>query len=228
MYAGHKHEASVARHSNAWLNGLKNWLADDAHHWETLLADVPGRPWSASPRRPLASTASDDLLGLLAKYNLQYRRPAPHNFTMLDGWTLNRMTNIDDEVLQLFTGPQYNIATPELRHTHVWQQSDVDWNSWSAHPSSVLVPVFSPHSPTSAVGEEQYYCRSVTTTTFPAFCYLLGEQFTAAEIEAAWLEPPACEAGGKSWRQWPQVPFETMVSDTVNVSAVCSRSAVGD
>ena len=59
----------------------------------------------------------------------------------------------------------------------------------------MLVPVSLKHSPTSAVGEEQYYVRSVTTVTFPALCYLLGEQFTAAEIEEVWLALPIVKPG---------------------------------
>ena len=89
VYASDTHEAELVRHSHAWLNGMKEWLNRDPYHWAILLADVSGRPWSAKSGRPLASThIADDLLGLLTKYNLQYRRAAPHNFIMLDGWTL--------------------------------------------------------------------------------------------------------------------------------------------
>ena len=100
------------------------------------------------------------------------------------------MTRIDQDVFKLFMSEKYAIDRNQLRHTMVWSYSSVDWISWGDKPSSMLVPVTSPDSPTSVVGEEVYLCRSVAATNFPAFCYLLGEHFTAAEIEAVWLTFP--------------------------------------
>ena len=136
--------------------------------------------------------------GMFSKYNLQYRRPAPHNLSMLDNWTKNLMINIDQDVFKLFMSEKYAIDRDQLRHTMVWSYSSVDWIFWGYKPSSMLVPVASPDSPTSAVGEEVYLCRSVTATNFPAFCYLLGEKFTAAEIEAAWLALPLVMPGKRN------------------------------
>ena len=144
--------------------------------------------------------------GMFAKYNLEYRRPAPHNHSMLDNSSKNLMTRIDQDVFKLFMSEKYAIDRDQLRHTMVWSYSSVDWNSWGDKPSSMLVPVTSPASPTSAVGVEVYLCRSVTATNFPAFCYLLGERFTAVEIEAAWLTlqlvmPLKRNRGGNKFRQ---------------------------
>ena len=129
---------------------------------------------------------------MMSKYNCQYRRPSPHNFTMLDTWIQTLMTNIPPVERKLFLSELYNISLDDLQYTYVWDKPDVDWVLWADAPSSMLVPVF------SAVGEQEYICRSVTTTNFPAFCYLLGEWFTAAEIEKAWLQLPLVKAGKKS------------------------------
>ena len=133
--------------------------------------------------------------GMFAKYNLEYRRPAPHNHSMLDNWSKNLMTRIDQDVFKLFMSEKYAIDRDQLRHTMVWGYSSVDWNSWGDKASSMLVPGISPHSPTSAVGGEVYICRSATATNFPACWYLMGEKFTAVEIEAAWLTLPLVMPG---------------------------------
>ena len=204
VFFGEDLEASLLRHNNAWTNGMKEWLVQDPTHWKQLLADVPGRPASTNLGRPSASAAvltpspQNDMKGMMSKYNCQYRRPSPHNLTMLDSWTKSLMTNISPAVLKCFLSELFNVASDELLHTYVRDMPGVDWTAWNAAPSSMLVPVFSPHSSTSAVGEEQYICRSVTTTNFPAFCYLLGEWFTAAEIEKAWLQLPLVKPGKRS------------------------------
>ena len=195
VYASETHEETLARHSNAWVNGFKELLAAAEGDWKTLLADVPGRPWRADLRRPSASVEADNFLGLMSKYNLQYRRPAPNNLTMLDNWTLSLAKNIPDYVVKLLTSERYHVDVLELRHTHVWQQCTVDWKSWREQPSSMLISVVSVETSASAVGEIKYYTRSVTTTTFLAFCYLLGKQFSARDIEAAWLELPVVKPG---------------------------------
>ena len=52
----------------------------------------------------------------------------------------------------------------------------------------------------------EYLCRTVVTTCFPAFLYLLGEHFTAREVEDAWVKLPIVKAGkrnrGTSAGEW--------------------------
>ena len=163
-----------------------------------LFADIPRRPHRQDARRPSASVAADELVGLLAKYNLQYRRPAPIKLTMLDNWTLSPANNIPVDVVKLFTSEPYHVDVNELRHTHVWQQGNVDWDRWNKQPSSLPVPVLPVDKLPSAVGEIKYYVRCVTTTTFPALCFLLGKDFSARDIEAAWLQLPIVKSGKKN------------------------------
>ena len=43
--------------------------------------------------------------------------------------------------------------------------------------------------PLPAVGGK-YYVRTVLATIFPAFCHLFGNEFSAYELESAWLNMP--------------------------------------
>ena len=117
-YASVKHEERLSRHDNCWLNGFKALLVAKEGEWIPLLADIPRRPFRQDARRPSASVAADELVGLLAKYNLQYRRPAPIKLPMLDNWTLSPANNIPVDVVKLFTTEPYHVDVNELRHTH--------------------------------------------------------------------------------------------------------------
>ena len=105
-------EASLLRHNNVWTNGMKSWHVDEPSHWKKLLEDVPRRPESSNTGRPSASvpvkiltpSPQKDMKGMLAKYNCQYRRPSPHEFTMLEAWTKSKMSTLSPGVFQLFLG----------------------------------------------------------------------------------------------------------------------------
>ena len=133
--------------------------------------------------------------GLFSKYTWQYRRPCPNISPLVEAWVKSSKTKLPDVLLDLFLNEQYHIEDEELKPTAVWERQDVDWNAWYDAPSSMLIPAYSAPGPSSALGEQQYICRCVSATNFPALCYLLGEQFTATEIEAAWLHMPLVRPG---------------------------------
>ena len=94
----------------------------------------------------------------------------------------------------------YRVATEELRETSIWFQEDVDWPAKTL-PSSMIVPTkFGRPPPWQRAPTEDprppfYYIRKVVTTSFPALCWLLRDQDTAADIEAAWLDMPIVKPG---------------------------------
>ena len=127
---------------------------------------------------------------------------SPISSAMIDEWTKSQAILIP-ELLKFFQGGDFDIDKDDLKRTPIYNNGDVDWNSWCWESpsfaafetrigSSMLVPVSFNHS-----AVDEYYFRSVTTVCFPAFCYLLGKQFTAAEIEEAWLKLPIVKPGKK-------------------------------
>ena len=171
---------------------------------------VPGRPARGSVQegRPLASvTLTDgprfDLLGLLAKYNWQYRRPFPQYWNVkLDAWRLMA----DGKEFDMFRGKDYHVRGNELQETSVWQKLNVDWEAWACSPSSMLVPTTTCAPSSSAVGDSspvrQVYVRRVVTINFPALCWLLRKNHSAAEVEEAWLRMPLVKCGKKNRSNW--------------------------
>jgi len=210
-YNGASLQDSMVRNYNAWCNGMKEWLRNAPDHWKTMLANVPGRPSAsgqAAGSKILQPSPASEMKGLLSKFNWEFRRPSPIKWGMLDCWTKSQ-SNLDPVLLLVFQSGDFDIAKDDLTHTTIWEREDVDWASWAgvgtSIGSSMLVPVSVGDSAVAA-----YLCRSVTTVCFPAFCYLLGTQFTAAEIEEAWLKLPLVKpgksnrgtAGGrKKWRK---------------------------
>ena len=191
------------RNYKAWTAEIKNSLKKDPEAWSKLLEDVPGRP-SASCK---GGNAADDMLGLIAKFNWQYKRPTPNEFALVDTWAKSRQA-LTPEHLQFFIySRNFDIDQDEFRHTHMWAEKEVDWNAWHSNAggdaalgawtgSSMLVPASLPSR--SAVGERKYYERSVTTICFPAFCFLLRAHFTAVQISDAWLKLPLVMKGKKN------------------------------
>ena len=113
---------------------------------------------------------------------------------MIDTWIISPAKDISVAVVNLFTSDQYQINPDDLRHSSIMHQGNVDWARWYKQPSSLLVP----YKSASAVGELKYFVRCVTTTTFPALCYLLGQDFIATEIEDAWKKLPVVKYGKKN------------------------------
>ena len=202
MYNWATHQSALVRHYNAWCNGMKEWLLKAPDHWQKMLANVPLRPSApgkSAGSKSLTASPASEMKGLLTKYNWEYRRPCPNQFAMLDHWTRAQESTLDPDMLRLFLAAGYHIPRRDLRHTMLWGRRDVDWTSWltagnsadgESLGSSMLVPVAADHS--------AFFCRSVTTACFPSFCYLLGTEFTAAEIEEAWLKLPLVKAGKKN------------------------------
>jgi hypothetical protein len=175
----------------------------DTIKWKKLLEDIParlgrtgqGRPWASN--HPHLYSPSHELKGLMTKYNYEYRRPCASDSIMMDNWC-SYFTNMGSQVitpdlLDIFHGDDYNVDEDQLRNTFVWGQGSVAWQTWKG--SSMLVPI-TPEDP--AVGANEYLCRCVITTCFPAFCYVLGENFTAREVEVAWKKLPIVKTGKKN------------------------------
>ena len=184
---------------------MKDTLTENPKQWEVMLANVPQRPLAGRPAgnwQLLKPSPADEMRGMFSKYNGQYRMASPISQAMIDVWNKSQAI-LDPEDLKVFQGGDFDIDKTELKHTPIWGDECVDWSSWcrkspssaAAGPesgSSMLVPVFKDHS---AVAE--YYFRSVTAVCFPAFCYLMGKLFTAAEIQEAWVLLPIVKLGKK-------------------------------
>ena len=186
-------QESLTRNFHAWCNGMKDYMLKWPEEWSELLANVPRRP--LAPGQAAGPSMLGYIKGLFTTYTWQYRMASPISSAMIDEWTKSEAIP-DRELLMYFQGGDFDIDQAHLKRTPIWKDEDVDWAQWSwDSPSwmaigtsigcSMLVPVSFDRS-----AVDEYYIRSVTAVCFPAFCYLLGKQFTAAEIEDAWLKLP--------------------------------------
>jgi hypothetical protein len=202
-FSGAEIRFNCQRHFHEWTRAMKESIFDDTRKWEKLLEDVPARLYEAGNGRPWASnhphvdSPSQQLQGLFSKYNYQYRRPCASDSILMDSWcsgfTIKGSPVITPDLLDLFNGDDYNVEEESLRNTFVWGQGSVAWQTWKG--SSMLVPI-TPEDP--AVGGNEYLCRCVITTCFPAFCYVLGENFTARQVEVAWNKLPIVKISKKN------------------------------
>ena len=193
------------RNFKVWMNGMKQWLLQRPDFWKKMLEDVPGRPSASDKAGKIPpSSPANDMAGMLSKFNWEYRRPSPTDNAFLDSWSKSRQGITSDMLETFLHSGDFNIERNELRHTYPWAKKDVDWTEWGVGNgvdycawtgSSMLVPI---SLNDSAVGERTYYQRSVTTICFPAFCFLLGQKFTAAEIGDAWMQLPLVKGGKKT------------------------------
>ena len=84
------------------------------------------------------------------------------------------------------------VELTDLKQTVMWDNDQIDWHSWTK--CSMVVPVLSlqasnARGPLPAVGGS-YYVRTVLAINFPALCHLFGNDFTARQLESAWLNMP--------------------------------------
>ena len=130
------------------------------------------------------------MLGLVAKYNWQFRRPYPQRCNLLqldklDAWRPVATERLDASQVATFPGHQYHIDLREFRETFIWEQGDVDWTAAVGVPSSMLVPTTAGYQ----------YVREVLAISFPSLCWLLRHHHTAEEFETAWLRMPLLRLG---------------------------------
>ena len=99
---------------------------DDRKLTGRLLQDIPHRPDS---RRPLAtdrdvklrSSTIDKMMGPIAKYNLEYRRPYPyHEIVPLEHWSSMRAKDLPHGALQVLHDRKFRVEWEQLRQTPVW------------------------------------------------------------------------------------------------------------
>ena len=155
------------------------------------------------------------MLGLIAKYNWQFRRPyvfLSERLKRLDVW--RKVAHVDADTVAWMCGApaMFRVGMDELRETWIWHLDDVDWKALEAAPSSMVVPSNKGSwVPWSAIGGTwhlqwhcRYYLRRVLAITFPALCLLLAEEHTAEQIEAYWLQMPLVTVGkpnrGNAWK----------------------------
>ena len=124
------------------------------------------------------------MLNLFDKHNLQYRRPVPYNAV---GW--EKWLKVPRPRRLLSQG--WHIEDKELKETSVWNLEGVAWTDWFEYPCSMVLPC----KPAAVGANGDYLVREVTTINFPALCWLLGDAFTAEEIEAAWFHMPLVHSG---------------------------------
>ena len=206
VYEGAGLQESLTRNYHAWCNGMKDCVLKWPEEWPEMLGNVPRRPLApgqTAGTSMLKPSPGSDMKGLFTKYTWQYRMPSPISYVMIDEWTKSQGIP-DRELLMFFQGGEFDIEKGDLKRTPIWKAEDVDWESWCSESpsfkligtdigSSMLVPVSFDRS-----AVDEYYIPSVFAVCFPAFCYLLGKQFTAAEIEDAWLKLPIVKPGKKN------------------------------
>lgn len=168
------------------------WLA--APNWNC----GPLRLFDAVPPPPKPHSARGsrkDFVGLLVKYNWQFRRPFPQNCNaaQLDTWEkVPTHTLQADGHLEYLSSQFFEVPINEFKETCVWHQNDVNWNAIRTRCSSLSVPA----KASSAVGGGSFhYIREVLAISFPALCWILRNSHTAEEIETAWQLMPIVRPG---------------------------------
>ena len=192
----------LLRNHNYWVSALKTRLRSESARSATgcLLDSVSQRPCL---RRTLSSTGRAfthnpcyDMLGLLTKYNWEFRHPCPKKCiysSNLDVWHKVAEEKIDSDLLAHFSASQFQVDVEELRESPIWDKEDVDWTAWG---SSMIVPAMDwTSASTSAIGDKCFYVRKVLSINFPGLCCMLQKYHTADEIEEAWLHMPLVKRG---------------------------------
>ena len=183
------------RHFAFWTRTLRAFMQTKGVIHTRLVASVTTRPGIALDHE--WNSPKNAVLGLLAKYNWQFRRPYPHRGNVeLDTWQKAPAKVLDAGQIELFSGREFRVATKEFRETSIWFQEDIDWPALTM-PSSMIVPTTDRSAPPWAAGHPPtfYYIRQVSTISFPALCWLFRNDATAAAIEAAWLQMPIVKPG---------------------------------
>ena len=170
------------------------WLEDGTKHERPLAL-------SKQKKKNLPyEEAGNEVIGLFAKHNLQYRRPTPLSDSNIEhGCSYFRRGFADN--FEYWQGGNYAVEAQDLRYTVVGRMERVDWDSWTRTKSSMVVPLYqkadagsSDSSP--AIGDrKEYLCQTVTAINFSGLCHLFGDKYTAAELEEAWLKMPEVKYG---------------------------------
>jgi len=174
----------LVAHYNRCLAEMKDYI-NSSRDMGRLLDDVPSRP-TAWESRPLATNRRYEFLGLLAKYNLEYRRPFPQdrNARPLDLWHMRKGEAGQAELVDRMMAPDFRVPDFAWETLSWW---DVKWD---APRSSMLVPL------KSAFGDPPMAIfREVLGVPFPCFAFINRESFTAAQIEEAWQKLPILRRG---------------------------------
>ena len=125
------------------------------------MESVPPRP-CPQHGRPLASTtvvhnAKYDMLGLVSKYSLEFRRACPKKSinSDLDVWSKVAEATMESDWFSYFTSAQFQVPVEELRESTIWDKTDVDWTAWR---SSMIAPALGGTSAASAIGDKCDKC----------------------------------------------------------------------
>ena len=168
---------------------MKDSLKNHNFAFDQLLENVPGRPGRVQP--PWKYNPRYDMLGLLAKYNLEYRRPYPlAQNAPFETWSDVCWAELQkEEVIDRLNLPEFNFSATAgaLSASTIWSRGDADWR-WH---TSMMVSLH-------AVSDDEDYwiaIRQVLAISFPGFCWLLRISHTASDIEAAWLRLPTVRCG---------------------------------
>ena len=188
FWRGTYNDDELKNHYNRTVSDMKTYInvVPDGLKLR-LLHDVPARP-SASNSLPLTTNAQFTFLGMLSKYNFEYRRPFPmqRNAPTLDVWhrtVVGARQPLAQAAVNDMMAPCFLV--PEIEGTFEGQD-DTLYVDWIAPMSSMMARL------QSAVGDDNQYAlfRDVLGINFPCFCYFLKDDFTARQIEEAWLQCP--------------------------------------
>ena len=171
---------------NGDRRGTGRLLDDVPRRLDAPGADRSSRPSLAADPVELGSNAPDKMMGLIAKWNLQYRRPWPLHEMLPHGeiWSTIRVRDLPYSALEVLFGPNFSVGWEELRQTSVWGRHDV---ADMALPSSMIIPLWSRSTVGGKwVADEFAMVRRVLAISFPQLCLALKDQYSAKAIEQAW------------------------------------------
>jgi len=128
--------------------------------------------------------------GLIAKYNMQYRRPWSDHESLpnVEQWCKMRLSALPNGALEVLHGPTFSVDWEELRATSVWDREDLVYMNL---PSSMILHLWSWSAARGGwVTDEMAMVRRVPAISCPQLCLELMGQFSARAIEAVWESFP--------------------------------------
>ena len=152
---------------------MKHEMKSNTAEWGKLLADVPRAPGFG---RPLAAEPGTEVVKLLSKYSWQFRRPS--RWSDAARWESHTtVSQSKDGGIARFFDDEWLIPHGDMQASPLWGNLVVDWDKWGWRPSGLVLPL------RSAVGDRMVVIRKVRGISLAGMLFLLGKDFTAAELE---------------------------------------------
>ena len=199
-----KFRKMLKEHNLCWTRHMKAAVNTDPDTWRKALSDFPLAPACKHRGQPMATRAEALDMGLkegqsgkqfsryFALFNCQYRLASPNSHPSIDRW--HKAEDIDEDedewspLLDNFTQDEWFVRRSDMKRSAMGDSKDVDWERWKEYKVSMILPRL--EKKRGRLGYELLFIREPTVVNFPGFVWLLGKEYTGAEIIKAWRLMP--------------------------------------